>query len=486
MGKENKTIQLEQKIIHLKSEIEKYRTMLASSDVDEQIDRLKQQIEQLDMENDELKIICHHHEQTVEAQAKEINRLLQELEQIKNVNQSLHLEMQNNYSTLMKRIEMNEHEIASYQQKQIELEKVYLLEKESAHNELLENYQLLQTNLTSWIERIKAMEKDYNNVKQNNEELTESLNKLEGEQLIQTQEMHELKAQIDALTEKFIEIENMLSIVKEEQQKDIIVLHKQLLHQHVEIESLLKKTAQFTDEMEKIMNQLTHLTGQIEQKKTDSNQEIHEVKGMVAQIIRLLEPQQQPITEKKKEITAPKTTATPPSNSFLKLQQFIDETNQSIVVSPINQKKQGLSQKPPQVKRARIEPPTSQHTRSSIRYMQTETDDDQLPNLINEEAFHRSFLPLMKNKLSEKDLFVSLHYNSTMKTDEEKKEPDTAILEKNELGVTVASDIVQTESVIDEPLLYTSHSPLPSETSSHEEKKKSWLLSLLEKAKPIK
>ncbi|ANB60300.1 hypothetical protein GFC30_2366 [Anoxybacillus amylolyticus] len=508
MSGEKKAIQLEQKVIHLKSEIEKYKEILSSLQFDEQIDLLNKQLEQLHIENEKLKEAYKRYEEIMLTQSDEIHRLAHELEQLKNAQRLFYNEIQNEQFKLKKQLETNDQQTQAffdaYSQKQKEFEKeiktifayMHTLEKEiSAHHDQLTDYTSLRPVLTSWMERMKDMEKKYDFFEKNSEKLLQQFEGLSEETVAQKKETDDLKDEVRTLGQKTSMIEKILPELDKEQQKDIAVLQKQLLRQQVKIEELLEQTAHFANEMEKIFHQLAELAKRTEKKREEGlNLDITEMKEMLAHVIQLLATPKQIAPEAGKESSPPSKTTTGSSmNSFLKLQQFMDETNQSIVVSPINQKKQGLSQKPPLVKRARIEPPTSQNTRPPIRYKQTGEDDDQLPNLIlrdkhNEEPlFHPPFSSIapLYTQNNEEELFVSLHRHNSVKTDDEQKETDTVILEKNELDLTVASDIVQTESALatEKQSLYNSHSPLPSETNSHEEKKKSWLLSLFKKAK---
>ncbi|WP_044748088.1 hypothetical protein [Bacillus alveayuensis] len=429
MHEEQKSIQLEQKIIHLKSELEKYKTMLASFQSDQQSNHLKEQMERLTVENSQLKEKCHHYEETISKQTHEIEQLSTELEETKKENHLLYDEMEGlkgeNF-ILQKKVEANEEkiksllsDIAASKQKQSELqkekesieEKTQSLERElSSHRSLMNEYLSFKTKLesfTSWIERIKTMEKDYDFLKENSDKILRDFEELKEVLFTQKQETEDLKEEVRILTKKFHVIEERLEESDSEKQKDMAVLQKHILHQQVEMEAILEKTAQFAKEIEKISNQLSNLTESMEKKsENSSNSEIVEMKGMLSQLVQLLAPQQNTsyMEEKQKEATlSPKQPSIMKNtgntlshiNSFLKLNKFIDETQQSIVVSPIKKKGQNpihpqtpyvYPQKINQIKNVRIETKFPQQ----LRHKQSEEDDDKSPNAIIQTLFTTS------------------------------------------------------------------------------------------------
>jgi hypothetical protein len=424
VNEEHKSIQLEQKIIHLKSEVEKYKTLLASFQSDQQWNHLQEQMEQLTTENAQLKEKCHDYEETISTQNHEIDRLSTELEETKKENRLLHNEIQelrNENFVLQQKVEANEEKIQSllsdlsnYKQRQAELEKekgimgekTQSLERElSSHRALMNEYLSFKSELesfASWTERIKTMEKNDDFLKENIDKVLRDFEELKDVFFTQKQETEDLKEEVRVLTKKFHTIEEMLSELDTEKQKDMAVLQKHILHQYVEIETLLEKTSHFATEIEKISKQLSALTEIVEQKNEDSpNSEMNEMKEMLLQLVQLLATQQEvpPVKEKPKEITPSQkslvikkqtgNTTSPHANSFLKLQEFIDETQQSIVVSPVKKKGQNqmnpqtsnvYPQKSSQIKNVRVETQPFQSTRQPFQHKQSGEDDDKSPN----------------------------------------------------------------------------------------------------------
>jgi hypothetical protein len=97
-------------------------------------------------------------------------------------------------------------------------------------------------------------------------------------------------------------------------------------------------------------------------------------------------PPKQPIIKKNTENTISHT------NSFLKLNEFINETQQSIFVTPINKKEQNRMnpqmsniyppQKSSQIKSVRIETMPVQNIPQQPRHQYPKDDDDKLPNSV--------------------------------------------------------------------------------------------------------
>jgi uncharacterized coiled-coil DUF342 family protein len=377
----------------------------------------KQRIEQLTTENAQLKEKCHNYEETISTQNHQIDRLATELEETKQENRLLHDEIQelrNENLVFQQKVEANEEKIQSllndlsnYKQRQVELEKekeilkekTQSLERElSSHCSLMNEYLSFKSKLesfTSWVERIKTMEKNNDFLKENVDKVLKDFEELKDALFTQKQETEDLKEEVRILTQKFHAIEEMLSQLDKEKQKDMVVLQKHILHQHVEIETLLEKTSHFAEEIEKISKQLSELTERMGQKSEDSpNPEMNEMKQMLSQLVQLLTTRQEtPDAEekeaapsKKNPVIKKKTGNTaPPANSFLKLQEFIDETTQSIVVSPVKKKGQSqmnpptsyvYPQKTSQIKSVRVETKLPQQP----RHKQSGEDDDKSPN----------------------------------------------------------------------------------------------------------
>lgn len=418
VNEEHKSIQLEQKIIHLKSEVEKYKTMLAALQSDQQLNHLKEQIEQLTSENAQLKEKCHHYEETISTQTHEMDRLSTELEETKKENRLLRDEMQNlrneNFA-FQKKIEATEEKIKSLvndvtisKQRQIELEKekemmeekTRSLERElSSQRSLMNEYLSFQAELqsfTSSIERIKTMEKDYVFLKENSDKVLKEFEELKKVLFTQKQETEDLKEEVRTLTKKFRAIEEIVSELDSEKQKDLAILQKRVLHQQVEMEAILEKSILFAKEIEKISKQLSDLTEKMDQKREDSssNLEINEMKEMLSQLVQRLTAQHEAVHVEEKQIEISQTNplikknagSGTSSNSFLKLHEFIDETQQSIVVSPVKKKGQNhpqtfniYPQTFNQIKNVRIETKPL-HVQQPFFHKQHGEDDDQSPN----------------------------------------------------------------------------------------------------------
>jgi myosin heavy subunit len=412
LNEEQKSIQLEQRIIHLKSELEKYKTMLASFQAEQESNHLKEQIEQLTTENAQLKEKCHYYEETISTQNHKIDRLSTELEETKKENRLLHDEIQQLRSenfVFQKKVEANEEKIKSllsdlsnYKQSQAELEKEKEITEEKNRvlmNEYLSFKSELES-LTSWVERIKTMEKDYNFLKENSDKALRDFEDLKEVLFTRKKETEDLKEEVRILTKKLHAIEEMVSELDREKQKDMAFLQKHILHQHVEIETILEKTSHFAKEIEKISKQLSELTERMEQKSEDSsNSEMNEMKGMLSQLVQLLTPQQnssymEETTPSLKQPSIKKNAEnmTSHTNSFLKLNEFINETQQSIVVTPISKKEQNRMnpqmsniyppQKSSQIKSVRIETMPVQNIPQQPRHQYPKDDDDKLPNSV--------------------------------------------------------------------------------------------------------
>lgn len=422
VSEDHKNIQLEQKIIHLKSELEKYKTMIASFQSDQQFNHFKEQMEQLTSENTQLKEKCHHYEEMISTQNREIHRLSAELEETKNKNRLLREEIQKLRSenfVFQKKVEATEEKIKYLvnnatvsKQRQVELEKekemmeekTRSLERElSSQRSLMEEYLSFQSELqsfTSWIERIKTMEKEYVFLKENSDKIFKELEELKKVFLTQKQETEDLKKEVRTLTKKFHAIEELVSDFDSDKQKDLAVLQKRVLHQQVEMESILEKSILFAKEIEKISKQLSDLTEKMEQKREDSsaNAEINEIKEMLSQLVQRLIAQHETAHVEESQIETLQTnpvikknteTETLPANSFLKLHELIDETQQSIIVSPVRKKGQNYPQmfnvypqKFNQIKNVRIETTPLQNIQQPFLHKQPGEDDDKSPNLV--------------------------------------------------------------------------------------------------------
>jgi uncharacterized coiled-coil protein SlyX len=134
------------------------------------------------------------------------------------------------------------------------------------------------------------MEKDYVFLKENSDKVFKESEELKKVLFTQKQETENLKEEVRTLTKKFRAIEEIVSELDNEKQKDLAVLQKRVLHQQVEIEAILEKSIMFAKEIEKISKQLSDLTEKTDQKREDSspNPEINEIKEMLSQLVQQL------------------------------------------------------------------------------------------------------------------------------------------------------------------------------------------------------
>ncbi|WP_223812859.1 hypothetical protein [Geobacillus sp. 47C-IIb] len=201
MSGEHKSIQLQQKIIHLKSEVDKYKTLVASLASSEEWLHLHEQIDQLKAENDELTTKCQHYEDALSRQTDEIKHLSETLERTSQENESLREEIEQfktEYAYWKEQAELRDEHIQSlrkevdmFKQKQAEWDKErrrleeekQLLENElSVHRSLRNEYVSFQSTLdsltSSWKERIGTMEKDYSFLKNHTDRILRDVEEL--------------------------------------------------------------------------------------------------------------------------------------------------------------------------------------------------------------------------------------------------------------------------------------------------------------------
>ncbi|BBW96166.1 hypothetical protein ACPVTF_09640 [Geobacillus icigianus] len=422
MGREDKTVQLEQKIIHLKSELRKYKALLASLGSNQQLDRLNEQINQLIMENNQLNEKCQYYQDALSMQNAEIERLSTALERLEQENRSLrdevgqlreekvHLHKQAQaYEQKMESL-MAEAEVLRQKQAEWEKEKTSMEEQRrslehelSAQRSWVEECLSFQSTLqsfTSCIERIETMETDYGFLKENNDKIWRDVEELKKAWFTQKRETDELKEEVCTLIKKLQSIEEKLSELAREKQKDLLVLQKHILNQEVELESILEKTSRFSKEIDHLSKQISDLTEQWSLNiKESSDKEMDELKALLSQAVHLLmsqheapcdeKPMKTSDSQKQTDVRKNADNSMSTANSFLKLQQFIDETKQQIVVSPTKKKEHHLlhpptahlsPQKSSQIKRVRIESHPSHHHRQPSRQKPSEEDDDKSSN----------------------------------------------------------------------------------------------------------
>ncbi|QNU36882.1 hypothetical protein IC801_13615 [Geobacillus sp. 44B] len=184
----------------------------------------KQRMEQLTNENTQLQEKCHDYKETISTQNHEIDRLSTELEETKKENCLLHDEIEEVRSEnliLQKKVEANEEKIqsllkdaAASKQRQAELEKKKEIMKEktrslerelSSHRALMNEYLSFKSELesfTSWVERIKTMEKDYDFLKENSDKVLRDFEELKNILFTQKLETEDLREEVRTLTKK--------------------------------------------------------------------------------------------------------------------------------------------------------------------------------------------------------------------------------------------------------------------------------------------
>ncbi|OKO93528.1 hypothetical protein RA955_11420 [Geobacillus proteiniphilus] len=412
MSGDHKSIQLQQQIIHLKSELDKYKTLLASLTSEDQLAHLHEQTNQLMAENTELTEKCRQYEDMLSRQTTEIHDLSAMLEKMDQENGKLREEIEQlktEHSYWKEQTKMKEEhiqsllkEITDLKQKQTEWEKEREMieeKKRSLERELsmqrsfMNEHVSFQSTLTLCKERIETMEKDYGILKEYNHQLSREVEELKNALVTHKPEADELKEEVRLLVNKLHTVEEKLSQMDQERHKDLLVLQKHILNQQVELESILEKTSRFSREIEHLSKQMENFTKKWDDReREDPDSNMSELKDMLRQIVQLLTIEHETSSrtiQSAKQLVGSKQTESSSSNSFLKLQEFIDETKQPIVVSPVRTKESHLtssthlsSQKSNQMKRVRMENHSSHHSRHPSRRHQSSAgeEEDRSPN----------------------------------------------------------------------------------------------------------
>jgi septal ring factor EnvC (AmiA/AmiB activator) len=497
---EHKSIQLQQKIIHLKSEVDKYKTLVASLASSEEWLHLHEQIDQLKAENDELTTKCQHYEDALSRQTDEIKHLSETLERTSQENESLREEIEQfktEYAYWKEQAELRDEHIQSlrkevdmFKQKQAEWDKErrrleeekQLLENElSVHRSLRNEYVSFQSTLdsltSSWKERIGTMEKDYSFLKNHTDRILRDVEELKKTLATHQPETDELKEEVHILAAKLHAMEEKLAQIDQERQKDLLVLQKHILNQQVELESMIEKTSHFSTEIKRLSNQIADLTkAWSEQTQEYPHNDMDELKNMLSQIIQLLTANHDTPSEAHQASSSAPVNPSPTkkqtekrfssSNTFLKLQEFIDETKQSIVVSPVKTKESHTfnsstvhlsPQKPNLVKRVRIEHPSYHHRHPSQHKSSLEEDEDRALS----SAVPCTFL--------ERDIRNDYDSDSIVEHVEDVSPPEAeARDESTNESETLPSYSVEIEPPLDEANL-SEHRNSTTETTPHEE-----------------
>ncbi|WP_031409563.1 hypothetical protein [Geobacillus vulcani] len=424
MSGEPKSIQLQQKIIHLKSELDKYKTLFASLASSEEWLHLHEQMDQLRTENNELATKCRHYEEALSRQTNEMGRLSEALERMRQENESLHEEIEQfkvEYAYWKEQAELKEEHIESlgkevdvFKQKQAEWDKERgkmeeekrLLEHElSVHRSFINEYISFQStldSLTSWNERIGTMEKDYSVLKKHTDRILKDVEELKKILAAHQPETDKLKEEVRILTDKLHAVEEKLSQMEQERQKDLLILQKHILNQQVELESIVEKTSRCSTEVEHLSNQIADLIKTwSDQIHEHSHGDMSELKNMLSQIIQLLAAKHVPPSEAHQTSSIALVNSSPEKkqteksssslNSFLKLQEFMDDTKQPIVISPVKTKESHTfntstthryPQKSIPARHVRTENPSYHHRHPSQHQSSLGEDEDRSPNAV--------------------------------------------------------------------------------------------------------
>lgn len=410
MNWEQKNTQLQQKIIHLKSELDKYKTLLASLASQEEWERLHMEKDELQAKHDELIEQCRHYEELLSAQTNEIQRLSETLKRMEEEKKLLRQETeqfktecaywQEQAESNKKYIQSLEATLKTFQQKEAEWNEERKKTKEKNRLRKDGTLSFMNESIDSWASWSERMEKDYKVMKEQIDNIAKEFQKLQNT-LSNSAKTHELEKDIDVLTKTIQEIEEKLSKMDLERQKDSLMLQKHIFTQQMELELIMEKVMSFASEIKHLLNQIADLTKSWNHPPKESpNDDTNEWKDMLPQLMQRLtassdekskELATSPIQSAKPFSTSVQTRKEPSSpNSFLKLQEFIDETNQPIVVSPVKRKETHAfnfptshlySQKSVPIKRVRMENPSSHHRHPSQHSSPLAQDEDNRLNI---------------------------------------------------------------------------------------------------------
>ncbi|AMQ20529.1 hypothetical protein [Geobacillus sp. JS12] len=410
MSKEQKTTQLQQKIIHLKSELDKYKTLLASLGSQEEWERLHTEKDELQAKHDELIEQCRHYEELLSEQKNEIERLSEALKTMEEEKEWLRQETeqwktecvywQEQAEANQKHIQSLEATLKAFQQKEMEWNEERTKTKEKNRLRKDGTLSFMNESIDSWTSWSERMENDYKVMKEQIEKIAKEFPKLQNA-LRNSTKVHEPEKDVDVLTKKIQETEEKLSKMDLERQKDSLMLQKHMFTQQMELELMMEKVTSLASEIKHLSNQIADLTrSRNDPPKESPNDDTMEWKEMLSQLMERLtassdekskEPATLPIQSAKPFSTNMQTEKAPPSpNSFLKLQEFMDGTNQPIVVSPVKRKETHAfnfptshlySQKSVPIKRVRMENPSSHHRHPSQHSSPLAEDEDNRLNI---------------------------------------------------------------------------------------------------------
>ncbi|ASS99497.1 MULTISPECIES: hypothetical protein [Geobacillus] len=403
MSKEQKTTQLQQKIIHLKSELDKYKALLASLGSQEEWERLHMEKDELQAKHDELIEQCRRYEEMLSAQTSEIERLSETLKTMKEEKELLRQETeqwktecaywQEQAEANQKHIQSLDETLKAFQQKETKWNEERKKTKEQHQVRKDGTLSFMNESIDSWASWLERLEKDYNTMKGQIEKMAKDVSNLQNN-VSNIPKIEALEKDIGVFTKQMQQIQDKLSKIEIERQKDSLTLQKHIFTQQMELELMMEKVTSFASEIKHLSNQIADLTrSRNDPPKESPNDDTIELKEMLSQLMERLTASSD---EKSKEpATLPIQSAIPFStdmqpgktplfpNSFLKLQDFMDGTNQPIVVSPVKRKETHAShlysQKSIPIKRVRMEHPSSHHRHpSQLPFSPAEDEDNRL------------------------------------------------------------------------------------------------------------
>ncbi|WP_044736311.1 hypothetical protein [Geobacillus kaustophilus] len=369
MSKEQKTTQLQQKIIHLKSELDKYKALLASLGSQEEWERLHMEKDELQAKHDELIEQCRRYKEMLSAQMNEMERLSEALKMMEEEKEWLRQETEQ-WKTK-----------CAYWKEQAEANQTHIqsLDETLKAFQQDETLSFMNESTDSWASWLERLEKDYNAMKGQMDKISKDVSNLQND-LSNIPKIEALEKDIGVFTKQMQQIQDKLFKIEIERQKDSLTLQKHIFTQQMELELMMEKVTSFASEMKHLANQIADFT----QSQNDSHHDANELKEMLSELMQRFTASSD---ERSKEPeTSPTQSATPFSTStqagkapsspkgFLKLREFMDEANQPIIVSPVKRKETHsfnvplshlYSQKSVSLKRVRMEHPSSHHRHPS-------------------------------------------------------------------------------------------------------------------------
>ncbi|MCG5026845.1 cytosolic protein, partial [Anoxybacillus flavithermus] len=219
--------------------------------------------DELQAKHDKLIEQCRHYEELLSDQKNEIERLSKALKTMEEEKELLRQETeqfktecaywQEQAEANQKHIQSLEATVKGFQQKETERNEERKKTKEK--NRLRKDGTLSFMNESidssaSWPER---MEKDYQVMKEQIDKIAKEFQKLQNA-LSNSTKTHEPEKDIDVLTKKIQEIEEKLSKMDLERQKDSLALQKHIFTQQMELELMMEKVTSFASEIKHLSN----------------------------------------------------------------------------------------------------------------------------------------------------------------------------------------------------------------------------------------